>query len=119
MAGPGTYFSPCQDLSYGSVALKGVYTGKMKEIPVFKERFYDGVLYNSCINKLVQKFANSDKESNQFLNKYCHDLLVNDFRIDVLYCAMKRQSCYVVLNDKSFNLSPHNFKVVNGRIVWC
>lgn len=117
-AGPGTYFSPYQDLTYGNISLNGVYVGKMEEIPVFEDRFYEPVLCNSSLIELVGKYADSQKDITQKINKYCHDLLVDDMGIDVLYCATKRQPCYVAFNDKTMKLSPYNFKIINGKLVW-
>lgn len=117
-AGPGTYFAGYQDMNYGNIALEGTYTGDMAEIPVFESKFYDGIMNNQEIIKLAEGFAPAREESYKLTNKYCHDLLVNEMGIDILYCAMGSNSCYVALNDDKMSLRPYNFKMVNGRHQW-
>ena len=120
-AGPGTYFAGYQDMTYGKVALRGTYVGEQEEIPVFESKFYDGIMYCDELKQTVKDFAGEEEITNKtykLVNKYCHDLLVDEMGIDILYCAMGMNSCYVALNDDKMSLRPYNFKVVNGQLRW-
>lgn len=114
-AGPGTYFAGFQDSNYGSCALSATYMGDMKEMPVFEPQFYDAIMENEELKAIARKFAPTEKESYKLTNKYCHDILVDKMGVDVLYCNMGMDSCFVVLNDDKFELRPYNYKIVNGR----
>ncbi len=112
-AGPGTYFAAFQDLRYGKIAVEGSYSGPQKEMPVFERRFYDGIMDNNEIKETAAKYVNENAPSDKtykLVNKYCHDVLVNELGIDILYCAMGAESCFVALNDDTMSLRAYNFK---------
>lgn len=120
-AGPGTYFAAFQDMSYGNIAVEGTYMGDKKKIPVFESQFYDAIMHNEDIQAIAQEFSTEDIAAYKNINKYCRDLMVNEMGIDVLFCAMGTESCWVVLNDETFDVQPYNFKYEhgdNGKINW-
>lgn len=110
-AGPGAYFAAFQDMNYGKIAVSGRYTGSQKELPAFEKRFYDGIMGNSEILAIAKDFSDENQDAYKLVNRYCRDLLKNEMGIDILYCAMGMNSCYVALDDSKMHVEPYNFRV--------
>lgn len=110
--GPGTYFSPSAacgtEQGAGSIPIEGIYMGNKKKYPVFEQNFYMAVDGNSQITDAVSSMQ--DGNARDIINKYCHDLLLNEMGFDFLYAGSGRGvGSYVILNDKCMELSKYNW----------
>lgn len=110
--GPGTYFSVTQAASMeqgtGAVTVEGTYIGDKNKFATFEPCFYTAIDGNTEILNAVSEVQNSDARST--INKYCHDFLMDEMGIDILYAASGRcVGSFVVLNDKAMQLSKHDW----------
>ncbi len=110
--GPGTYFSVSQAASMeqgtGSIALEGTYIGDKNKFATFEPSFYTAIDGNPDILNAVSKVQDGNERNT--INKYCHDFIMDEMGVDILYASSGRcVGAFVVLNDNTMKLSKYGW----------